>query len=353
MNLTTRPDAIGQSTLIRWRVAAPIIALVVLSPVLAELLMGTTRLTNLWLLVPEMGVYGVAALMIREAARRQRRGWGMILLLGVAFAVAEECVILQTSFTPQFFPPAFSANFGWAFGVQWIYLVAMVWYESVYAIVLPIYLIELLFPARRDELWLDRRGLVGAAIIFVVSSIGVWWLWSHVGLQRYGESTYQIPLINVGTALAVIALLVSSALLIHPHERPVQRPVRRAWPPWLVGPMAFGHGLVWFMLIALAFFPATMLPGVSPLLPIGIALIWVGLALVIVRFLSAARGWQDRHRLALIFGASLASMVGGVLTILAASPIDQIGKLVIDLIAITAFIYLTRRVRRRMPIPTK
>ena len=41
----------------------------------------------------------------------------------------------------------------------------MLWYESVYAIVLPIYLTELLFPAQRDELWLDRRGLAVATVI--------------------------------------------------------------------------------------------------------------------------------------------------------------------------------------------
>jgi len=94
--------------------------------VLADVLMGATGLTRLWLLLPEMGVYGVGALMIREVTRRQRRGWPTILLLGMALAIAIECIILQTSFTPQFFSPAFTANFGWAFGVQWIYLLAMV-----------------------------------------------------------------------------------------------------------------------------------------------------------------------------------------------------------------------------------
>ena len=96
-----------------WRQTAfPITVLIFLSPVLTELLMGVVHITNLWLLVPEMGVYGIAALIIREVARRWQRGWGTILALGIAFAVAEECVILQTSLTPQFFPPAFTDNFG-------------------------------------------------------------------------------------------------------------------------------------------------------------------------------------------------------------------------------------------------
>jgi len=352
MNLITQPEAIGHSALIRWRAAAPIAVLVFLSPVLAELLLGVVRISNVWLLIPEMGVYGFAALIIREVARRRQRGWGTILLLGIAYALAEECVILQTSFTPQFFPPAFSANFGWAFGVQWIYLVAMLWYESVYAIVLPISLTELLFPAQRDELWLNRRGLAVAAVIFVLSSIGVWWLWSHVGLQKYGTSSYQIPPANIGIALVAIVALLISTLLLPSHARARRTATRRTWPPWLVGLMAFAHGLVWFVLIALAYLPATLLPGVSPLLPIGIAVVWVALALLVVRYLSAAQGWQDRRRLALIFGASLASMLGGVLTILAADPIDQIGKFVFDVIAIILFAYLAWRLRQPKPVTT-
>lgn len=353
MNLTTQPDTTGPLSPIDWRALAPMATLVFLSPVLAELLMGVVHLSNLWLLLPEMGVYGLAALLIREVVRRRQGGWGMILLLGFAYAIAEECVILQTSFTPQFFPPAFAANFGWAFGVQWIYLVAMVWYESVYAIVLPIYFTELLFPGQRDRLWLDRRGLAVAAVFFVLSSIGVWWLWRYVGVQKYGPSTYQIPLRNVGLALIAIIALVSATLLLSPHGRPAPRPPRRTWSPWLVGIMAFGHGLAWFVLIALAYLPATLLPGVSPLLPLIIGVIWVALALLVVKRLSAAPGGGDPQRLALIFGASLASMVGGVLTILTASPLDQISKLVFDVIAVILFVYLAWRLRQRKRMLTE
>jgi hypothetical protein len=352
MNLTTEPDSIGQVSISRWRAAAPIAVLVFLSQVLTELLMGVVHITNLWLLVPEMGVYGSAALIIRELVRRRHRGWGMILLLGIAFAIAEECVILQTSLTPQFFPPAFSGNFGWAFGVQWIYLVALLWYESVYAIVLPIYLTELLFPAQRDELWLDHRGFALAVTIFLLSSIGVWWLWSHVGLQRYGSSTYQVPSVYIGIALVAIVVLVSGTLLLPQPSRPIRGSARRAWSPWLVGFMAFGHSLAWFVLIALAYIPSAMFPGVSPLIPIAIGLVWVGLALLVVRYLSDAHGWRDSHRLALIFGASLGSMLGGVLVIQAASPIDKIGKLIFDVIAIILFSYQAWQLRQRKRMTT-
>ncbi|HET6569249.1 MAG TPA: hypothetical protein VFG50_14875 [Rhodothermales bacterium] len=345
-SLTTQPVASVPVSGSSWRSVAPIAALIFLSPVLAELLMGIVRISNLWLLIPEMGVYGVGALLIRETVRRRRRGWGTILLLGIAYAIAEECVILQTSLTPQFFPPAHAGNFGWAFGVQWIFLVAMLWYESVYAVVLPIYLTEILFPSRRDEPWLERRGFRAASVVFVLASIGVYFLWHYVGLQKFGPSTYRVPLAYVGVALVVIVGIVGGTLAFRPAQ-PHRRAERRAWPPWLVGVLAFIHGLVWFVMIALAFLPATALPGASPPLPIAIGLAWVGLGLLGVRYLSRARGWNDRHRLALIFGATLAAMLGGVLIILNAPPVDQIGKLCFDLIAIILFARLAWHVRRR------
>ncbi len=143
---------------------------------------------------------------------------------------------------------------------------------------LPIYLTEILFPAQRDRPWLDRRGLNVAAVIFVLSSIGVWQLWSHVGVQKYGPSTYRVPLVYIGIALILIVELVLATVLRRPSVPPGTKSTRRAWAPWLVGFLAFGHWLAWFVLIILGYLPATMLPGVSPLLPIGIGLDWAGVA---------------------------------------------------------------------------
>jgi hypothetical protein len=338
----TRPAAS-----IRWQSVGPVAVLIFLSPVLTELLMGVVHLSNLWLLVPEMSVYGTAALLIREVAHRRGRGWGTLLLLGIAFAIAEECVILQTSLTPQAFPPAFDANFGWAQGVQWIYLTAMLWYESVYAIVLPIYLTEMLFPTQRDELWLSENGLSVTAIIFVLASIGVWQLWSRHGLPRFGSSAYQVPPLYVAAALILIAILVAGTLLIKPNARIARKADRRAPRPWLVWLLSFGFSLVWFFRIILAYLPAASLNGLSPLIPIGVGLAWIGIGLLVVRRISSAADWGDRQRLALIFGASVANMLGGTLVVLADAPIDILSKFVFDLIALVLFVRFAARLHWR------
>jgi hypothetical protein len=107
------------------RGVAPIATLLVLSPVIIEVLFGATRITLPFLLILQICIYCGAALVICTLVRR-RRGWGAILLLGMAFAIAEECVILQTSESPPYqqllFAGAPDPTYSWAFGVGWAYL---------------------------------------------------------------------------------------------------------------------------------------------------------------------------------------------------------------------------------------
>jgi hypothetical protein len=72
-----------------------------LAPIVSEVLYGATRISVIFVLVPQVAIWGCGALLIREAVRRGRRGWVGLLLLGVALAVAEECIIQQTSLAPM------------------------------------------------------------------------------------------------------------------------------------------------------------------------------------------------------------------------------------------------------------
>jgi MFS family permease len=216
----------------------------------------------------------------------------------------------------------------------------MLGYESVYAIVLPIALTEILFPNRRNTPWLDKRGIIVAIVVFLIGALGVWWLWSHVGVRRYGSTDYHIPYLTIGLALLVIFLLVAIALLLPARVHPPRHTTRHAWSPWLLGFITFIFGLFWWLLVAFAYIPASTFHGLSPIAPIFIGLLWALLALLLIRHLSQANNWQDRHRLALIIGAVLASMLGGSFSILAAAPIDKTGKLVFDLIALALLIRL-------------
>src|ERR1700729_2932217 len=86
------------------RYAGPIWTLLLLAPFLAEVLSGSTRLSYIFVYIPEVMVWGGGALLCRELARRWRAGGTSLLLLGLALSVAEEFIIQQTSLAPLPFP---------------------------------------------------------------------------------------------------------------------------------------------------------------------------------------------------------------------------------------------------------
>ena len=86
------------------RYRGPIWTLLILAPVIGEVLSGSTRLSVLFVLIPEIMVWGGGALLCRELVRRWRAGATSLLLLGLALSIAEEFIIQQTSIAPLPFP---------------------------------------------------------------------------------------------------------------------------------------------------------------------------------------------------------------------------------------------------------
>ncbi len=322
---------------------APAATLLVLSPLVVEVLFGATHLTTLFLLIPQICIYGGAALIIRTLVRRRQRSFAAILILGIAFAIAEECIILQTSVSPMLFGGDPNRIYSWAFGVNWLYLLWAVVYESVWAIVLPIQLTELIFPGLKDGVWLGRRGLAATVIAFMVASIAVWYRFTQVGILP--GKPYEAPLPVVFAALAVIVVIVFTALSSRTAVATVRRTEHRAPRPWLVGLIAFGLALPWFILPVLVYLSPDSLPAG---IPVGIGLAWVFFALLLVRRWSTSQSWQDTHRLAMIFGALMASMLAGFIDSGISLPIDMVGKMVFNGIALLLLIILAWRVTRQV-----
>src|SRR3954466_2495405 len=82
---------------------APPLTTIVLAPLLAEVLPGATRFSAIQVFPVEMTIWGGGAVMIRELVRRRGLGWANMLALALALAVAEECIIQQTSYAPLIF----------------------------------------------------------------------------------------------------------------------------------------------------------------------------------------------------------------------------------------------------------
>jgi len=329
----------GSTSMSSWlRRQAPVLTLVLLPALLIEVLYGSTPLERLYLVVPEVLVYGCGALLIRTVVRMRGLDWISIIVLGIAFAVAEECVILQTSLSPFFF-----GGYGRVLGVNTVYLLAMLGYESVWAILLSILLTEIIFPARREEPWIGGRGLVVAAVLFVAGSLMAWYSWTRFGIEHFSHGqSYNAPALTVISAVLAIAVLVALGMLPR-APRPAARRRRRALRPWLMGLAAFWLALPWFGLTIVAY----AAPPMSPLITIAAGISWAAGATLVVGHWTTGSDFGDRHRLALIIGALTASWLEGFIIVSSAGAVDAIGKLLLDLLAIALFVLLAREVKTR------
>jgi hypothetical protein len=202
----------------RWQRTGPIVALLLLSPVISEVLYGATRISVIFVLVPEILTWGCGALLIRESVRRWNKGWPSMLLLGLGLAVAEEWVIQQTSIAPLV--GLAQHAYGRVWGVNWVYFLWALGYESVWVVLLPVQLTELLFPARREQPWLRTRGLVIATLVFVVGACMAWYGWTQrARVLIFHMPPYSPPPLYLAGAIAVIVLLILAAYTLPQARR--------------------------------------------------------------------------------------------------------------------------------------
>lgn len=328
---------------VRPRFAAPIWTLLLLAPFIAELLSGSTRTSILFVYVPEVMVWGVGALLCRELVRRWRAGSTSLLLLGLALSVAEEFIIQQTSLAPLPFAGA-HPGYGRLWGINLVYLLFMLGYESVWVVVVPVQITELFFPTRAGVPWLRTRGAIAACVAFVVGSRIAWYGWTQQARPRLHAAPYHPPLALIALGLLAIAVLITAAYLVRNLGRQAQGASRRRAPVWLAGLAALMAGLGWFEVIGQQFSPKPMQPF---WVVIAAGLVWAALAFVLFTWWSSCLAWSETHRFAAAFGATLACMPAPYLSIASWPAIDVVGVVIFDALAIVGFLLLARKVFAR------
>jgi hypothetical protein len=147
----------------------PALALALLSPLIAEYLLGDFSVRQIGLLLVLGPQYGCGALLIRELARRFGRGWPSMLWLALAYALVEEGLTTQSLFNPHYagqrlldygYIPALGTSLNWTLFVLTLHV--------VWSIGSAIALAEALAGRRWKTPWLGTRGLVIVAVLFVL-----------------------------------------------------------------------------------------------------------------------------------------------------------------------------------------
>jgi hypothetical protein len=323
----------------------PAVVLVLIAFLVAELLPGSAPMTQPFLWPFLLLIYGPGALFIRESVRRLDRGWASILLLGAAYGTVEEGLALQSLFNPSLYG---AADWGARiFGVNGVYAEAAITIHAVWSATVPILFTELLFPESRDMPYLGRIG-------FVLT--GIWYLLGVAllaVLTRFSIAPgYVAPPLLRALAALVALLLVITALIILSRNAAHTTVDANAPQPWLVLVVTLIGSLVWHALLAVLWrVEPAFAKGPLVIIPMVCALAIVALMAWTLRHWTAGRGWNDRHRLALVSGAVIShSVVGG--TILTKSTVDRVGVGVLGLVLIVLLVLLAKRVRKRVQYMT-
>ena len=316
----------------------------ILAPVVAEILPGATRFSAIFVLPIEICVWGGGALLIRYAVRHWRLGWRNMLLLALALALAEECLIQQTSLAPLVIQIK-GQTYARAFGVNYVYLLWALVYESAFVIFAPVYLTELIFRRRREGVWLNKMAIAVVAAFFALGSFLAWFSWTQIARTKvFHLPAYNPPFMAVAVAVGVITALVFCAL--GPFRRSLAQPAAPLRPPafWLIGTAACLWAALWYALVLLAF-------GIAPQFPPAVAvgggiLLSLAVLLLLPRW-AAHPDWGDTHQFAALFGAMLGSMLASFVGFIGSLRMDLYFKIGADAVAFVLLIALGVRLRRQ------
>jgi hypothetical protein len=312
----------------------PALVLFLLAPVVGELLSGSAppvEFFNPFALIILPALYGSGALLARELSLGWGRRWPTILALGLAYAIVEEGLMVKSFFDPNWMDLGLLGVYGRWGGVNWVWTISLTIYHAVVSIAIPIMLVELLYPERRDQAWLGRRARTGIAILLAIDVA-----FGHLALTTYHPS---LPALGLASA-ATLALVWAGRCLPASFQWEVPE---KPWKPiWL--------GVLGFAGITLFFVCSWALPewGVPLFLTI-VAL--TGGSYLILRLIwhaSGGGGWDDRGRFALAAGVLSFFIVLAPLSEIDPARMDNpTGMTLVALAAITSLIALWVRIKRR------
>ena len=246
-------------------------------------------------------------MLIREARVRWRLQWP-VLLLAVAYAIWEEGSTVQSFFNPNHAALGVLSGYGMYGGIQWPWAIGMVFYHATMSILVPIAIVDLLWPDFRGGPLLRRRGIVLAILGVLLARM------AFVGFMRSQEKLrahpYQPDPVLVIGSVAIVGLLV---YLSHRLRKSVvvtcDAPLAPPFGFAIIGFVSQGANLLVPMGMAASHLPAAVTVAVQLLGSVA------ALAFVFAEILHRDRA--TRHAMALI--------IGSVSFYIAASPLHEFG----------------------------
>jgi len=152
----------------------PALFLFFLSPVIGELLSGSAPpaefFTPFGFTVITL-LYGGGAVITRELKTRWRKGVGTTILLGAAYGVLEEGLMICSFQNPGHPDLGAFGVFGRWLGVNWVWAVELTIYHAIVSITIPILLTEYIYTEEKNMKWLSGRWKTTVPALFTADVI--------------------------------------------------------------------------------------------------------------------------------------------------------------------------------------
>jgi len=304
-----------------WR---PGITLAFFSPVLAELVSGSTPPLAFFFPITLpffIFYYGVGVLIVRELSHRWRLPWPGLLLLGAAFGVTAEAFIAGTWVDVG--SDAADIRWGTFAGLNWGIVFPFCLYHAVYSVGIPVLVVNRLFPDRAERSWVKPGR----------------WSTFAVGLWVLFTSTFVVVRFDplpTAIAFALITILVLFARRSRNWSRLASLRPRSGLRNRRLFLGSFGATLVIF---AIGWWTRPSFPGAA-LMTNAVVL---AMMLILIRGITArqAPDEEENHEKNL-------AMIGGAVTYLAlqGAATELIGGLGMSLVGVATAIVMIRLWRR-------
>lgn len=284
---------------------APAVLLTVLSPIIAEFLLGDFSIRSLALVLALVPLYGCGALLIREVARRTGRAWPTIVLLAAAYSLLEEGFLTQSLFNPNYagqrlldygYIPALGTSLNWSLFVLSLHV--------VWSIATPILIAEGVASDRRTQPWLRTPGLLITGLLFVVGCVGT--ASFSIKSSPFVAKTSQFLAVGLLVLLAIVGAFTIGAGAgngEHPTARAGSQAPRPLW--------VFLATLALAILFMMAE-PFARDHGLAPFVGVLARAACEAVAITLIVRWSRMRGWGAAQYLALAAGTTLTYALFGL-----------------------------------------
>ena len=262
------------------------IGLFFLSPITAELLTGSTPpliFFNPFVFIILTLFYGSAAVLFRELTVRWNKSFGALFLLGASFGVLMEGIAVKSFFDLNWPDLGILGIYGRWLGVNWVWAVDLTIYHAIMSIVIPVALIELLYPAIRKQILLSQRWMYLLSSILALDV-----LFNAFVLTHY---YFPPPLYYLAVVLFMFLLIYLAKKVPEKYDFHGTQHLPSTKKLWLIG--ALWALLNWFIFFVIPY------TGIFPLVTIVLGL---ALFIFLFRYLQKFDWSSEIHQLSILSG---------------------------------------------------